>query len=133
MPETITLAEARPGIFTINQQGTGQGAILDAQGQLVDSASPASAGEVVQVFCTGLGATNPQVASGEPGPAAEPLARVVVPVEARVGGRARVADEPPAATGEERRALGETCPLLLADVGGEPSDAASVRSDGRTD
>lgn len=27
VPETITLAESRPGIFTTNQQGTGQGAI----------------------------------------------------------------------------------------------------------
>ena len=87
VPGTITLAEARPGIFSTNQQGTGQGAILDAQGQLVDSAAPAAAGEIIQVFCTGLGATNPQVASGAPGPAAEPLARVVVRVEAQVGGR----------------------------------------------
>ncbi len=44
-----------------------------------------------------------------------------------------VLDEPPAATGEDRRALGETCPLLLADVGREPSDAASVGSDGGAD
>ena len=87
VPETITLAEARPGIFSINQQGTGQGAILDAQGRLVDSAAPAAAGEIIQVFCTGLGATNPQVASGEAAPAAEPLARVVVLVEAQVGGQ----------------------------------------------
>ncbi len=87
VPETITIAAARPAIFTTNQQGTGQGAILDAQGRLVDSAAPATAGEVVQVFCTGLGATEPRVVSGEPAPAAEPLARVVVPVEARVGSR----------------------------------------------
>ena len=87
VPGTITLAEARPGIFSTNQQGSGQGAILDAQGRLVDSASPAGAGEIIQVFCTGLGATNPAVASGAPGPAAEPLARVVTAVEAQVGGR----------------------------------------------
>ena len=87
VPETITLAAARPGIFTTNQQGTGQGAILDVQGRLVDTTSPAVAGEVVQVFCTGLGATEPRVTSGKPAPAAEPLARVVVPVEAQVGGQ----------------------------------------------
>src|SRR3972149_11031809 len=28
VPETITIAATRPAIFTINQQGTGQGAIL---------------------------------------------------------------------------------------------------------
>ena len=87
VPETITLAAARPGVFTTNQQGTGQGAILDVQGRLVDTTSPAVAGEVVQVFCTGLGATEPRVTSGKPAPAAEPLARVVVPVEAQVGGQ----------------------------------------------
>ena len=87
VPGTITLAEARPGIFSTNQQGSGQGAILDAQGQLVDSAAPAAGGAIIQIFCTGLGATNPQVASGQAAPGAEPLARVVVAVEAQVGGR----------------------------------------------
>ncbi len=63
------------------------GLAVDVQSRLVDAASPARAGEVVQVFCTGLGATNPRVPSGEPAPAAEPLARVVAPVEAHIGGR----------------------------------------------
>ncbi len=87
VPETITIAAARPGIFTVNQQGTGQGAILDLQGRLVDSTAPAAVGDVVQVFSTGLGATQPAVRSGQAAPGVEPLARVVVPVEARVGGR----------------------------------------------
>ncbi len=86
VPETITLAEARPGIFSTNQQGSGQGAILDVQRRLVDSAAPVAAGAIIQVFGTGLGATNPQVASGQ-APGAEPMARVVVPVEAQVGGK----------------------------------------------
>ncbi len=87
VPETITIGLAHPGIFSTNQQGTGQGAILDVQGRLVDGAAPATAGEVVQVFATGLGPTQPPVPSGQAAPGAEPLARVVVPVEARVGGR----------------------------------------------
>ena len=86
VPESITVATVQPGIFTINQQGTGQGAILDVQNRPVDAAAPAAAGEVVQVFCTGLGATDPQVAAGVAAPSAEPLARVVMPVQARVGG-----------------------------------------------
>ena len=44
-----------------------------------------------------------------------------------------VLDEPPATVGQDRRAAGETCPVLLADVGREPSDAAAVRSDGGAD
>jgi len=35
--------------------------------------------------------------------------------------------------GENRRTAGETCALLLAIVGREPSDATAVRSDGAAD
>lgn len=87
VPETITIAPSQPGIFTMNQQGTGQGAIVDTRGRVVDSTAPARSGEAVQVFCTGLGVTQPRVRPGEPAPAAEPLARVVAAVEARIGGR----------------------------------------------
>lgn len=87
VPETITVAAVAPGIFTTNQQGSGQGAVLDSRGQLVDTVSPASAGDVVQVFCTGLGVTNPRVTSGQPSPSAEPLARTTATVTATVGGR----------------------------------------------
>ena len=43
-------------------------------------------GSVVQTFVTGLGATNPTVASGEPSPG-DPPAVVTSPVEARIGGQ----------------------------------------------
>jgi len=85
VPETITLAAVAPGIFTTNQQGTGQGAILDARGRVVDATSPAAAGEVVQVFCTGLGLTNPRVTTGQP--ATGSLSTTALPVTATVGGR----------------------------------------------
>jgi uncharacterized protein (TIGR03437 family) len=87
VPETVTLAAVQPAIFTTNQQGTGQGAIRDEQDRLVDASAPVAAGSVVQVYCTGLGATSPAVASGQAAPAVEPLARVVAPVEARIGGQ----------------------------------------------
>jgi len=87
VPETITVATVQPTIFTTNQQGTGQGAILDKNGKLVDGSTPARAGDAVQVFCTGMGATQPAVASGAPAPATPPLAQVTVPVTATVGGK----------------------------------------------
>jgi hypothetical protein len=40
--------------------------------------------------------------------------------------RELVADQPAAAVGEDRRTAGNARPLLLAAVGGEPSDAAPV-------
>ena len=85
--QSIAIAAVSPGIFALNEKGTGQGAILDVQFRLVDALNPAAAGEVVLIFATGMGITQPAVATGAPAPAAEPLARVVVPVEAQVGGQ----------------------------------------------
>ena len=86
VPQTITLAAARPGIFTLSQNGQGQGAILNAQtGVFADSAAPVSIGNVIEVFATGLGATNPPVYSGQAPPAGV-LANVTTLVGALVGG-----------------------------------------------
>ena len=87
VPEAITIADARPGIFTVNSSGSGQGAVTNPQGIIVDSNAPATAGDVVILYCSGLGATNPAVASNNLPPTAEPLARVTTAVTATVGGR----------------------------------------------
>jgi len=87
VPESITLAAVRPGIFTTSQTGSGQGAILNTRGALVDGGAAAAAGEVVQVFATGLGMTNPVAKSGELAPSAEPLARVTAEVTAEIDGK----------------------------------------------
>jgi len=89
VPETITVAAARPGIFTTTQDGKGQGVIMDVSNRLVDAANPATAGNVVVVYCTGLGATNPAVRSGEAAPAS-PLATVTTPVTVTIGGQPAV-------------------------------------------
>jgi uncharacterized protein (TIGR03437 family) len=89
VPETITVAAARPGIFTTTQDGKGQGVIMDVANRLVDGANPAAAGDVVVVYCTGLGATSPAVRSGEAAPAG-PLAKVVTPVQVMIGGQPAV-------------------------------------------
>ena len=41
----------------------------------------------MQVFATGLGATEPRVPSGQAGPSTEPLAKVVVMPEVRIGNK----------------------------------------------
>jgi uncharacterized protein (TIGR03437 family) len=88
VPETITVAAVRPGIFTTTQDGKGQGVIVDVANRLVDSANPAKAGDIVVIYCTGLGATNPAVRSGEAAPTPpSPLAKVVMPVSATIGGQ----------------------------------------------
>ncbi len=85
VPETINLSAVQPGIFTVNQSGSGPGAILDANFALVSSSNPVRAGDVIQIFCTGLGATSPPVPSGEFSPSSPP-ATVVNPVTATVEG-----------------------------------------------
>ncbi len=62
VPESITVSAAHPGIFTTN--GT-QGAILNVANQLVDATHPATSGDVIVIFCTGLGAVTPPVATGQ--------------------------------------------------------------------
>lgn len=86
-PETLTISAARPGIFTLSQSGSGQGAILNTKGSLVDSLSPASPSDVVSVYATGLGRTQPGVATGSPAPTTV-LAPTVLPVQAQIAGRA---------------------------------------------
>jgi len=86
VPESINIAAAQPGIFTQNASGTGPGAILDVRFNLVTASNPVPAGDIIQVFGTGFGETNPAVPSGQPAPAAEPLARVTRAVTATVDG-----------------------------------------------
>ncbi len=53
-----------PGIFTSN----GTAVVTHQSGALVTAANPATAGEVVTIYCAGLGATNPTIFEGDPGP-----------------------------------------------------------------
>ena len=55
-PIALGIAPATPGIFTLSQDGTGPGAVLHPDSSLVRLTSPATANEVVAIFCTGLAA-----------------------------------------------------------------------------
>jgi len=61
--QTLLLAPFAPGIFAVGTNG--QGAIVDSSGQLVASSNSATAGSVIQIYCTGLGlVTNPPATGG---------------------------------------------------------------------
>ncbi len=84
--ETISVAPFAPGIFSMNSQGTGQGAILDTSYRLVDSSNPAIAGgSAIQIYCTGLGPVTNQPASGWPA-LSEPLSVATTSPRVTIGG-----------------------------------------------
>jgi uncharacterized protein (TIGR03437 family) len=85
VPQQLVVASAEPGIFTVNQQGSGQGSITHADGSLAQPGAPASIGETVVIYCTGLGPVTPPVVEGAP-PPSSPLSTAVNPVTVTIGG-----------------------------------------------
>jgi minor extracellular serine protease Vpr len=74
-PLTIALQPVAPGIFSVDGTGSGQGAIYDLSGRLVDASNPAIAGStIIQIYCTGLGAVTNPLPTGAVAPAG-PLSR----------------------------------------------------------
>jgi uncharacterized protein (TIGR03437 family) len=85
VPQTLAVAQAQPGIFTTNEQGYGQGAIVKSDGvTLAQPGTPAAIGETIVIYCTGLGAVTPAVTEGQPAPAAT----TVNPATVSIGGQA---------------------------------------------
>ncbi len=81
---TVFSAATSPGVFSINQTGTGPAAVLHADYTPVSSASPAKAGETVQLFLAGLGTVTPNVADGAAA-ATNPLSLVTARVSVEIG------------------------------------------------
>ena len=64
---TVPLAATAPGVYSLDQSGSGAGAILHADFSLVNAANPAAAGETVLIYMTGMGTVTPNVADGTAG------------------------------------------------------------------
>jgi uncharacterized protein (TIGR03437 family) len=52
---TLPVVATAPGIFTMNAQGTGQGAILNSNYSVNSAANPAARGDFTQIYATGGG------------------------------------------------------------------------------
>jgi beta-glucosidase len=85
--QDVPVVTFSPGIFSMNGQGMGQGAIVDAfTYQLIDANGPAAAGvSYVQIYCTGLGAVTNQPATGAPALSA-PLSSTLAKPAVTIGG-----------------------------------------------
>jgi len=63
---TVPVAATAPGIFSLDWSGTGAGAVEHTNFSVVNAASPASRGETVLLFLSGLGTVTPTVNDGYP-------------------------------------------------------------------
>jgi uncharacterized protein (TIGR03437 family) len=87
VPEPLVIAQAQPGIFTVNQQGTGQGVILKSdQITLARPATPAAIGEAIVIYCAGLGPVDPPATAGIAAPLS-PLSSTTNTVTVSIGGQ----------------------------------------------
>jgi uncharacterized protein (TIGR03437 family) len=87
-PVSQAVVPTVPGIYTLNQAGTGPGAILNQDGVTVNSVSaPEKRGNVIAIYMTGEGQTIPGGIDGVVIPAvASALKHPVLPVTVTVGG-----------------------------------------------
>jgi uncharacterized protein (TIGR03437 family) len=87
-PIQVNVANAVPGIYTLNQAGSGPGAVLNQDGFTVNGANtPEKRGNVISVYMTGEGQTAPPGVDGAiiP-PVLSALKNPLLPVTATIGG-----------------------------------------------
>jgi uncharacterized protein (TIGR03437 family) len=74
---SLLVSAASPGIFTANQSGTGQAAVVNQDGTLNSSSNPAPAGSTILIYGTGQGQVSPSVPDGTAAPGPPGLAQTV--------------------------------------------------------
>lgn len=81
----MEVAETGPGLFVVQPAEPGQpGAVLNQDSRLNGEGTRVRRGEVIQIFATGQGNTDPAVADGTPGPL-QPLAQTPVAPKVFIG------------------------------------------------
>ncbi len=86
-PVSYNVVATVPGIYTQNSQGTGPGSILNQDNTLNGAANPEKRGNVISIYMTGEGQTNPGGVDGAiiP-PVASALKYPLLPVTVTIGG-----------------------------------------------
>jgi uncharacterized protein (TIGR03437 family) len=82
----VPMAATSPGIFSSPANGIGNAAALHGDYSLISATNPATQGEIISMYMTGLGATNPTVADGAAAPGKTPLALITGALAIYVGG-----------------------------------------------
>jgi uncharacterized protein (TIGR03437 family) len=90
VPVELSVAAASPGVFSTAGNGSGQGHVYVAQASgaliLADSRAPAKAGDVLVLYCSGLGGLDSNVADGGMAPL-DHLVNTANPVTVSIGGK----------------------------------------------
>ena len=74
---SLLISAAAPGIFTTNQSGTGQAAVVNQDNTINSSSNPAPVGSTVVLYGTGQGQVSPSVPDGTAAPGPPGLAQTV--------------------------------------------------------
>jgi len=82
----LRVVATAPSIYTLNQSGSGPGAILNQNGTVNSAANPEVAGNIIQIFGTGEGTTTPAGVDGTILPSRLPLPAPTLPVTVTIGG-----------------------------------------------
>jgi len=140
--QTVNIAPFAPGIFTLNQQGTGQGAILingtsevAAPQGTVPGSQPVSPGGFISIYCTGLGAVSNQPPTGTAG-LSSPLSMTSTTPIVSIGGvvaQVSYSGLAPGAVGEYQvnvqvpsgAPTGAAVPVILS-IGGATSNTVTI-------
>ncbi len=89
VPVPVTVGAVQPAVYTQDSSGTGAAVVFDTMADgtpfEVNAANPATAGDMIVINCSGLGAVTPPVVAGAPGPES-PLAAVVGTVTVTIAG-----------------------------------------------
>lgn len=84
----LAVTPAAPGLFTLTQNGMGQGAILNSTGNVNGTNSPAAKGSIIVLYATGGGETTPIGVTGAVTPIDGTGLKQISGVTVMVGGQA---------------------------------------------
>ena len=63
-PISFPVTPANPAIFTLNASGSGDGAIVRLDGNIISATNPAQPGEILLLYGEGYGASTPEIGDG---------------------------------------------------------------------
>jgi len=84
---SVPVVATEPAIFSLGQNGSGQGAILNSDQTVNGTSNPAAAGSIVSIFATGEGVVTPANKTGCITGAQLPLPKPVASVAVTIGGQ----------------------------------------------